>query len=432
MKASCLIAIILFMNVDLYSSNTNSEPIVAAYYQNYSQYFKPTRNRPVFSPSMIDPRILTDIYYAFAYFGYVNKSLNPEDPHLTGNFSIQPTEFNDQKFLYKEIQALRKKTINDLRIFLTIGGWNFNDPNHFDGKNTYQLFSRMVSNSKNRQEFIDSAINYAHQFHFDGIDIDWEFPGDLARGGTKDDFNNFLEFLKECSKAFSEAIPKLYLSITAPPFVPYGVSKNFQEDPNLYFKWLAECATYVDRINVMAYDYHGPFNIPKITGVNAPLNRDTIAESSFYIKKTLENYLNNGVPAQKIVLAMPTFGHSYAGVKELSQYSNGPGKTFTAAGMPGPSTKQEGLLSYYEISDLISQKKFFLGLDPITNTAFSYNIDSETWISFDTPETIELKTLIVLSKQLRGAAFWSIDMDEYFWRPRYPNIQRAWNILHQN
>lgn len=412
--------------------HANTQYVVAAYYENYSQFRPPVAHRAPFFPSMIDTAILTDLYYAFAGFGYVPKTVDPLHPHMTGDFTIQPTEKNDQSVLYPQIQALKQRSKNGLRVFLTIGGWNFNDPNDPEGtgKNTYRLFSQMVSNGANRKQFIDSAISYAHRYGFDGIDIDWEYPGDLKRGGAVEDFANFIEFLKECSAAFSAAQPALALSYAAPPFVPSGVPSSYQEDPDSYFKWLAQCAQYLDHINVMGYDYHGPFDIPKITGANSPLKRDTNPNSSFYIAQTLQNYLDNGVPANKIVLGVPTFGHSYAGVTGLSPEDSGPGKPFKKGGAPGPSTRKEGFLAYYEITDMISQKQLIFGADRLTSTAYGYQQALENWVSFDTPETIKLKAQMVLEQKLRGVIFWSVDMDEYQWEPKYPNIRSAWNVIY--
>lgn len=423
--------IALLIAVSQVTANSLSSFVVGAYYENYSQYWPPSGNRKPFSLSLIDTNILTDLNYAFAIFGFVTKSVNPSNPHLTEDFTIQPTEVNDQSVLYPQLLKLKQVSKNGLRVFLTIGGWNFNDPNdpQGTGKYTYRLFSRMISNSANRKQFIDSAINYAHRYGFDGIDLDWEYPGDLSRGGSIDDFNNFIEFLKECSEAFTKTNPPLYLSYDAPPSVPSGLPKSFQDEPNAFFRWIAQCAPYLDHINILAYDYHDPFNIPKITGANAPLNRDTNPESPYYIAKTLDNYLNNGVPANKIVLGMPIFGHSYAGVSGLTSGDAGPGKLFETAGIPGPSTKRAGLLSYYEISDMIADKLLSFGTDNVTSTAYGYNIQGQKWVSFDTPDTIKLKVEMALQRKLKGVIFWSVDMDEYQWEPKFPNIRIAWGVF---
>lgn len=416
----------------LVATETSSSYVVAAYYENYSGHLTPTENRPAFAPAMIDPNILTDIYFAFASFGYISKAVDPTNPHLTGDYTIQPTEKNDQTELYPQIMALKKRSKNGLRIFLSIGGWNFNDPQDKEGvgDKTYRLFSQMVAVSANRKQFIDSAIEYAHKYGFDGIDIDWEYPGDLKRGGTPDDFNHFLTFLQECSKAFNETTPPLLLSIATPATVPSNLPSRFHDEPSTFFKWLAQCAQYVDRLNIMTYDYHGPFDVPKITGVNTPLYRDTNPKSSNYIAKTLQNYLENGVPAKKIVMGLATFGHSYAGVAELSLQSHGPGKPFETGGSPGLSTNQVGFLSYFEIIDMLTQKKIIGSLDKTTMTAQGYDLPTKFWVSYDNPDTIKEKARMALKQNLKGVMFWSVNMDEYHKELKYPNIYSAWKIFY--
>ncbi|MBS0628229.1 MAG: hypothetical protein JSS09_08470, partial [Verrucomicrobia bacterium] len=72
----------------------NASPVVGAYYENWSQYRPPSGGRAVFFPNLIDPTILTDLYYAFAVFGFVTASIDPQNPHLTGDYTVQPVEWN--------------------------------------------------------------------------------------------------------------------------------------------------------------------------------------------------------------------------------------------------------------------------------------------------------------------------------------------------
>lgn len=412
------------------SVNVHASSVTAAYYQNQSQYWPPVGGRPKFDLMMIQPDLLTDLYYAFAIFGYVSHAVDPTRPHMTGDFTIQPTDPKDKTDLYPLAQRLKATSKNGLKLWLCIGGWGFNDPKDPQGigPHTYRLFSTMVSNYSHRQQFINSAISYAHLYGFDGIDIDWEYPGDITRGGNPEDFDHFLQFLKEAASAFRTAQPPLMLSISSPAVAPSGIPKGLFNNQNAYYQWIAQCASYLDRINIMAYDYHGPFDEPRVTGVNAPLNRDSSPQSILYIERTLQSYLQGGVPANKMVLGIPAYGHSYAGVNGLSAKNNGPLNPFEKAGEPGPSTRTRGLLSYYEIADMIAMKKLSFGVDIHTNTAHAYDILRGEWISFDTPDTVELKVNKASQHGLAGVICWSIDMDEYHWDPKFP-ILRKMGIL---
>ncbi len=427
MKKSLLWISLFAMSSQLLATNAN--PVVGAYYENWSQYRPPSQGRSTFYPNLIDPTIITDLYYAFAVFGFVTKSIDPTNPHLTGDYTVQPVEWNDQNVLYPQVMAL--KQINPkLRNILSIGGWSFNDPADPMGKYTYKLFSQMVSTKENRNNFITSAIAYAHKYGFDGIDIDWEYPGDLTRGGNSADFDNFVTFLQECHDACANANPSLLLTYASAAIVPTGVPDPYQSNPSLYFQWLAKCAPYLDRFNLMAYDYHGPFDVPALTGVNAPLNHDTDPASTKFIVKTLENYIDNGVPASKIVLGMPTYGHSYAGVSSMTDANNGPGKPFTSAGPAGPSTGAPGFLAYFEISDMTATGQLIFASDVATSTAYGFNLSTQEWVSFDTPDTIALKVQIALEKNLLGGMFWAVDDDEYQWGAKYPNIRKGYSLFY--
>ena len=428
MKLFRMLALFLCVNTLAYCNNA---PIVAAYYENWSQYRPQSGGRTQFFPQNIDPTILTDLYFAFAIFGFQDRSINPQNPHLTGDYTIQPVEWNDQNVLYPQVQALKKINPN-LRTLLSIGGWGFNDPQDPSGigTNTYHLFSQMASSKDSRTQFIQSAVSYAKLYGFDGIDIDWEYPGDLTRGGSDADFANYIEFLSEFQTATKAVNPSLTLTIATSAIVPSGVSDYYRQNPQAYFQWLAQCSLYVDRINIMAYDYHGAFDNPKITGVNAPLLQDTNPSSVNCIKATLDNYIQNGVPSSKIVLGLATYGHSYGGVQNLSPTNSSPGLPFAFAGQAGPSTGSPGMLAYYEIADMIAGNQLTFATDSVTQTAYAYNAASQEWVSFDTPQTIELKAQYAKSLGLAGIMFWAIDDDEYAWGDKFPNIKSGYNVFY--
>lgn len=63
-----------------------------------------------------------------------------------------------------------------------------------------RYFSTAVSSSKNRKTFANKILSVYKQFHLDGIDIDWEYPGQSGYHGnhvSRNDTANLLLFLQQ-------------------------------------------------------------------------------------------------------------------------------------------------------------------------------------------------------------------------------------------
>lgn len=59
--------------------------------------------------------------------------------------------------------------------------------------------------------FVDSAVNFLESYHFDGLDIDWEFPSwpTIVENQT----NCFTELLQHMSGSFRQREHSLLLSV---------------------------------------------------------------------------------------------------------------------------------------------------------------------------------------------------------------------------
>ena len=107
----------------------------------------------------IDPFLCTHLVFGFAGLDARNYTIRALDPY-------NELEENWGKGAFKRFTGL-KKSNPQLVTLLAIGGWN-------EGCTKY---SQMVSTPERRSRFIQSAIEMVVRHDFDGLDLDWEYPG---------------------------------------------------------------------------------------------------------------------------------------------------------------------------------------------------------------------------------------------------------------
>ena len=141
-----------------------------------------------------------------------------------------------------DVRTLKSGNL-DLQVFASIGGWTFSDNN----TKTQPVFGNIAKNEGNRQKFADNVVSFMKEFGFDGVDIDWEYPGAPDRGGHEDDTKNYVALMKTMKDTFDkEAKGKYGLTFTVP--TSYW-----------YLRWfdLPGMLKHADWVNVMSYDLHG-------------------------------------------------------------------------------------------------------------------------------------------------------------------------------
>lgn len=432
-----------------FSSLTASDSYkVVGYFENWAQW---REGKGKAYPHQMDPSKVTHICYAFGYFNFKGPGISGPGQHIvTGDWKVYPVEWTDLNevvdpskgtavapSLYNQTtgydpEGLKKfdmKSLKernpDLKVLLSIGGWNFCDPNDtvYAGAYTYKFFSEMVANPDHRAAFISSACEYLIKYNFDGLDLDWEYPASSLHGGTSDDYQNYLTFLKELRDHIQGSNLSILVTIAAPPFVPSGtLSGSYQNssgatftvdpnDPATYFAWQKACMEYLDWINVMCYDYYGAWPGQKETLPNAPTKEQ---DSLMSVSQTIKHYLDADIDPLKFILGIPSYGRTYSGV-DFSTENFGPGNTFTGAGNPGEYTKTPGYLAYYEVMDQINETKTLTeGFDDISETPYAYNQSEKAWASFDNKASIQAKMTLVKENHLGGAMMWALDNDEFY------------------
>ena len=140
------------------------------------------RDRPCenFWPEQIPTGLYTHINFAFG-------RINPD------TFVIEASDPRD-KLMYERLMSLKKRD-KDLKIFLAIGGWTFNDPGP-----TANVFSDLAASKPRQRDFFKSVQSFMSHYGFDGLDLDWEYPVDKDRGGRKDDYESFPTFMAELKR----------------------------------------------------------------------------------------------------------------------------------------------------------------------------------------------------------------------------------------
>lgn len=217
--------------------------------------------------------------------------------HLNYAFaSIDPTTFevvpasNSEVSLYTRLTDLKNQD-PDLRVNIAIGGWSFNDPGP-----TATTFSDLAASESNQKAFFKSLISFMATYNFDGVDIDWEYPGAADRSGRPEDFANLPTFMANLKNALISTGGRDELSMTLP--ASYWYLQNFD---------IETLSSTVDYFNFMTYDLHGTWDQGNVwTG--AYLDSHTNLTE---ITLDLDLLWRNNVPPAKVNLGLAFYGRSF-------------------------------------------------------------------------------------------------------------------------
>ena len=315
----------------------------------------------------IQPRELTRIHYAF---------LDTQNGVLR-----EPTALESKNLA--TLVALKK--INPaLTVVVSTGGFARSED-----------FSDIALTAASRKRFVASCVAVVEAHHLDGIDLDWEYPAyprpnGRFRAADKQNYTLLLRDLHHALEATGERLQRRLYASTA-------------TNGNTFFlnnTELGEVAKYVDVIALMGYDFYDRGD--KTTGNHSPLFTDPADPKHVSDDRSVQAYVAAGVPPEKIVLGVPFYGHGWTGVSATNHGLYQP----VAAG-----TMFDVLYTDIAKKDLSPGSGFTRFWDEAAGVPFLYNPATQTFLTYDDPDSLRRKCEYVKAHHLGGMMFWAYNGD---------------------
>ncbi|MBX9850692.1 MAG: glycoside hydrolase family 18 protein [Cytophagaceae bacterium] len=273
-----------------------------------------------------------------------------------------------------------------VKVMVSIGGWTLSEN-----------FPSIAADPVKRAHFASQCVHLLRSYKFDGIDIDWEYPGYAEhKGGTADkaNFTLLMQAIRDSIDNYGQKINYKFLLTGA-----FGANIPNMEN----IEW-EKIKVIMDYINLMTYDFNGPWS--EETNHNSPLYspaKGGVGSYDYAFKLLTEKY---GVPSAKINMGVAFYGRTFvdcAGGK-ADVYAKHSGqvdaKTFAV---------DEGMPQYFNI--VYQMDKFTKGWDSTAQVPYLVGKDINTFVTYDDEQSIRLKAEYVVQKNAAGVIIWDVTGD---------------------
>ncbi|XP_075167846.1 putative chitinase 10 [Haematobia irritans] len=350
------IVVALFVN----AKAAETDKMINCYYEANS-FRRPGGGNYV--PEYIHPFACTHLSYA--YFGIDSNGLIT-DPNA---------QLDSKEDLIKRTLSLKWKNPK-LKVYAVVGGPNEKSRDYAD----------MAADYATRETFIDSVAAFLQNHGFDGVDLNWQYPG---KDGDLEDKYSFVYLVKQFKTVFD------------PLELDFGITVSGSVSYTRQWYDIAEIVDHVDFINVMSYGYkNGSWTIH-----DSPL----YGEDEMNAHAIISYWMENGAPASKLNMGISLVGHSFVfdnGQPGLNKLSHGPM-------LHGGRRTDKGNLWGYGDSCVYARYEVLSVIFDIS-AGGSYLTDAHTlWISIQTPQSLEMKIDYAIKQKLGGIMVWSLENDDF-------------------
>lgn len=336
--------------------------------------------------------------------------------HINVGFAVPRQDgslsFDGDSFLSQLVSDFHGKGAKAL---ISVGGWT--------GSN---LFSGIAKNSAATDTLIRSIIDYVKKYNLDGVDIDWEYPGRLGNTcnvfDAQKDSPNFLALLQKLRQqldaTFGARKKLITLAVRVEPF----------DGPSGPMTDVSAFAKVVDWISLMAYDINGAW--ADTTGPNAPFKSEKGKGQQLSFVSAIDGWCKAKWPTSQMVAGFAFYGRSTQAMQDMTrdaknQYQPqskvvplGDKEDASWADPCSGSSSNSGTWQWKHLRDqgllnspATAKSPWVRQWDPTSQTPWLFNSQTKTFISYDDPQSLEIKIKYAASKGLAGAMVWSMEMD---------------------
>ncbi|WP_423597318.1 glycoside hydrolase family 18 protein [Roseateles sp. MS654] len=285
-----------------------------------------------------------------------------------------------------------KQRAPHLKIVASVGGWGGSDP----------IF-HLAGDPAKRAVFAASAQRFLREHAaFDGIDIDWEHPGNNGAPngvqlGSPQDGEHYAALMTDLRRSLD--------ALTAETGRPYLLTTAVNPMESIVGKInFKDASKPLDLVFMMSYDFYGMWS--PVAGHHTAL-RGSSPQADDSLERAVRNLEAAGVPRSKLVAGVAMYGRGFTGVSETKA---GTAKT---GAYPGA----EGAQGYREIAGRLLDAKgkgrqgYEARWDAVTQSWSLFNPALKLWMGYDDPRAVLAKGRFVRDHGLAGVFAWELSQD---------------------
>lgn len=311
----------------------------------------------------------------------------------------------DYKGHFAQLKEL-KQNKPALKILPSFGGWTMSEPFHAMAKDKAAI-----------EHFSQSAVALIAQYDFfDGIDLDWEYPG--GGGLTTSPWNPDTKLSDEQKAAEREAYTYLVKTLrTELDTLEKQTGREYELSTAVGVGSKAESidwaavAPHLTNMFAMTYDYLGGWGTQTghLTNLHATDNGWWGMGTDVFVNKMI----SLGIPANKLVVGAAFYGRGWEGTKGFDGITI-PKEFSSAKGASvGTSAEEPGFFMYWDLKRNYTQAQGYIsGYDEKAQAPYLWNKEKQIFISYDDARSVKAKADWVKQNKLAGLFVWDLSGDE--------------------